>query len=185
MNPFRWRRSLPPARANTSDPLTIEPLQRRDIRIIMPIEKAAYPTSWTQGIFEAELDGVASGNRYYIVAKRGRAVVGFAGIWIVGHPEGDQAHITNIVVDERHRRQGIASALMVALANEARRRGCTSWTLEVRATSTGAQDLYRSFGFSPVGVRKRYYDNSVDGIVMWCHDLGSDEYLTLLQERCP
>ena len=29
------------------------------------------------------------------------------------------------------------------------------------------------FGFAPAGVRKRYYDNTEDAIVMWCHDLRS------------
>jgi [ribosomal protein S18]-alanine N-acetyltransferase len=55
-----------------------------------------------------------------------------------------------------------------------------AWTLEVRASSTGAQELYRRFGFAPAGVRKKYYENSEDAIVMWCHDIDSDEYATRL-----
>ena len=49
------------------------------------------------------------------------------------------------------RRAGVATRLLGALAGEAIRRGCTAWTLEVRATSHGAQDLYRRFGFVPAG----------------------------------
>jgi ribosomal-protein-alanine N-acetyltransferase len=30
-------------------------------------------------------------------------------------------------------------------------------------------------------VRKRYYDNTEDAIVMWCHDLQSDDYRERLQ----
>ena len=41
----------------------------------------------------------------------------------------------------------------------------------MRASSTGAQALYRSFGFAPAGVRARYYENVEDAIVMWCHDI--------------
>ena len=88
-----------------------------------------------------------------------RDVVGYAGLWFVSDPDGDQAHVTNIVVAEGHRRAGIATRLMVALAHEARRRRCVAWTLEVRATSEGAQELYRRFGFAPAGVRKNYYDD--------------------------
>ena len=29
------------------------------------------------------------------------------------------------------------------------------------------------FGFAPAGVRKRYYENTEDAIVMWCHDIRS------------
>ena len=49
-------------------------------------------------------------------------------------------------------------------------------TLEVRASNTGAQALYRRFGFVPAGVRQRYYENTEDAIVMWCHDIADGEY---------
>ncbi len=52
----------------------------------------------------------------------------------------------------------------------------------MRASSTGAQDLYRAFGFVPVGVRSRYYEGTEDAIVMWCHDIQSDEYACRLAE---
>ena len=44
----------------------------------------------------------------------------------------------------------------------------------------GAQELYRSFGFVPAGIRQRYYDNVEDAIVMWCHDVQSVEYAARL-----
>ena len=52
----------------------------------------------------------------------------------------------------------------------------------MRATSHGAQQLYRRFGFAPAGVRKRYYENDIDAIVMWCHDIQSEEYARRLEE---
>jgi [ribosomal protein S18]-alanine N-acetyltransferase len=55
-------------------------------------------------------------------------------------------------------------------------------TRGVRASSTGAQELYRAFGFAPAGVRTRYYENSEDAIVMWCHDIHLPEYRARLEE---
>ena len=182
--------SLLPSRSRRvctdAGPIVIEPMRRRDLRAIMPIEAAAYPTSWSRRVFEAELDQVDNGSRYYLTARDGREVVGYAGLWHVTDPDGDQAHITNIVVDEAHRRRGIASRLMLDLARTARERGCVAWTLEVRAGSVGAQELYRAFGFAPAGVRRRYYDGVEDAIVMWCHDLDGDEYaarLAMIERR--
>ena len=43
----------------------------------------------------------------------------------------------------------------------------------MRASSRGAQALYRAFGFAPAGIRARYYENTEDAIVMWCHDIQS------------
>ena len=90
--------------------------------------------------------------------------------------------MTNVVVASDHRRQGLATRLLVALAEEIIERGCVAWTLEVRASSEGAQALYRRFGFVPAGVRQRYYDNREDAIVMWCHDIDSADYARRLQE---
>ncbi|MEO6570790.1 MAG: ribosomal protein S18-alanine N-acetyltransferase [Ilumatobacteraceae bacterium] len=169
-------------REAAGDRLVIGPLRRRDLRDVMPIELAAYPTSWSRKIFESELDQVATGSRTYLVAHLGREVVGYAGLWFVDDPDGDQAHITNIVVAHGHRRSGIATRLMLALADAAIARGCVAWTLEVRAGSEGAHELYRRFGFAPAGIRKRYYDNHEDAIVMWCHDIHTTSYRRRLDE---
>jgi len=167
---------------DASGELVIEPMRRRHLRQAMPIEAAAYPTSWSRSVFESELDQVRDGSRRYLVARRGRQVVGYAGVWIVPDPDGDQAHVTNVVVDTEARRHGVATELLVALAHEIIERGCVAWTLEVRASSEGAQALYRRFGFAPAGVRKNYYDNSEDAIVMWCHDVDTPEYARRLAE---
>ena len=169
-------------RTPSSTPLTIAPMRRRDLKALMPLEEAAYPTSWSRRIFENELDQVAGGSRYYVVARDKRELVGYAGLWIVTDPDGDQAHVTNIVVADHRRREGIASALLVPIARTAIDRGCVAWTLEVRASSTGAHELYRRFGFVPAGVRRRYYDNVEDAIVMWGHDIDGDDYAARLDE---
>ncbi len=94
----------------------------------------------------------------------------------------DEAHVTNIAVHPEHRRQGIATDLLAALAHAALDGGCAAWTLEVRASSTGAQELYRAFGFVPAGIRARYYEGREDAIVMWCHDIQTAEYGRRLEE---
>lgn len=172
----RARHDTPSGRGS----LVIEPMQRRHLRQVLPIEEQAYPTSWSRSVFESELAQVREGSRYYVVARLGRDVVGYAGLWFVPDPDGDQAHVTNIVVAPEFRRQGIARRLMVHLADRAIRAGCVAWTLEVRASGLGAQELYRRFGFVPAGVRTRYYDNTEDAIVMWCHDIDTDEYAARL-----
>ncbi|MFK7919778.1 MAG: ribosomal protein S18-alanine N-acetyltransferase [Ilumatobacter sp.] len=164
----------------------ISPMRRRDLKQgVLETEHHAYPKPWSPGVFQSELDQVKNGSRFYItarqrpaperggVAKRARgAIVGHAGLWFTH----DEAHVTNVAVHPDARRGGVATALMLALADEARARGCVAWTLEVRVTSEGAQELYRNFGFVPAGVRKKYYENVDDAIVMWCHDIQHADY---------
>jgi ribosomal-protein-alanine N-acetyltransferase len=160
-----------------SGEVVIEPMRRRDLRRgIHEIEAASHPLPWSHNVFVSELDLMRKGARYYVVARSERGIVGYAGLWFTA----DEAHVTNVAVHPDERRTGIATRLMLALADEAVRRECTAWTLEVRLSGTGAQELYRRFGFAPAGVRKRYYENTEDAIVMWCHELQSPSYGELL-----
>jgi len=158
--------------------IAIETMRHRHVGQALAIERAAYPKPWSEKVFHDELDQVRDRARYYLIARRGRTLVGYAGLMFVV----DEAHVTNIVVHPQYRRTGIATRLLGRLAAAAIERGCSGWTLEVRASSAGAQELYRTFGFVPVGVRTRYYEGTEDAIVMWCHDIQSEAYAHRLAE---
>ncbi|MGA9277642.1 ribosomal protein S18-alanine N-acetyltransferase [Ilumatobacter sp.] len=171
-----------PDDAADSNGLVLAPMRKRDLKDgVLDTEEHAYPTPWSTRVFQSEIEQARTGSRYYLTARRrsggGRGRVsgpsiGHAGLWFTG----DEAHVTNVAVHPDARRTGVARTLMVALADEAIRRECVAWTLEVRVSSTGAHELYHRFGFVPAGVRKRYYDNVEDAIVMWCHDILDDDY---------
>ena len=167
-------------RAGAGEPI-IEPMRRRHVGQILTIERASYPRPWTTTVFHDELDQVGTGHRHYLVARSGRTVVGYAGLMFAV----DEAHVTTLAVHPEHRRKGVATRLLLALAREAIDRGCPAWTLEVRASNVAAQELYRRFGFAPAGVRPNYYEGETDAIVMWCHDIGSPEYSRRLAELAP
>lgn len=158
--------------------LAISHMQRRHIRSIMTIEQQVYPRPWTSSVFEDEIILMRQKHRYYLTAHVGNEVVGYGGLLYAG----DDAHITNLAVDPMWQRRGIATELLLELAWEARERGFSALTLEVRHTNIAAQDLYRRFGFAPAGVRKKYYENTDDAIVMWCSDIQSDVFALRLRE---
>jgi ribosomal-protein-alanine N-acetyltransferase len=161
--------------------VVIEPLRRKHLAGIMPIEQAAYPKPWTLNVFHSEIEMMRRGERTYLVARQGATVLGYAGMLYAG----DDAHITNIAVASQHQRRGLATRLLAELAWAAIRRGSTGLTLEVRVSNTGAQALYRRFGFESAGVRKNYYENVEDAIVMWRHGLLDTPCRELLRELCP
>ena len=175
-------------RREGADDLVIEPMRRRDLRHgVLEIEAASHPRPWSRNVFISEIGQVRSGSRHYVTARCQRELVGYAGLWFAA----DEAHVTNVAVHPSRRRRGVATRLMLALADTAILHGCAAWTLEVRASGHGAQELYRSFGFVPAGVRTRYYENTEDAIVMWCHDIASPHYAEVLarirrdvEERC-
>ena len=146
--------------------VTITPMRRRHLRNVLRIEALVYPRPWSLGLFMSEL--ALKTTRAYFVAKVGTEVVGYAGLMVTG----SDGHVTTVAVDPDWHRNGIGTRLMLGLSTAAAQRGCTGLTLEVRVSNTGAQEMYRSFGFAPAGVRKNYYtDLNEDAIVMWAHDI--------------
>ena len=170
----RWLGRKQPA---DEDALVIEPMRRSHLPQVMEIEATAYPQPWTVGVFQDELAMQTRGSRHYLVAILGGRVVGYGGMIYMD----TAAHITNVAVAVAMRRRGIATELMLDLSWEARRAGMESLTLEVRESNVSAQSLYRRFGFVPVGVRAKYYENRDDAIVMWCTDIQGADFERRLQ----
>ena len=158
--------------------LVIVPMRRAHIRKIMPIEQQIYPRPWTAQVFVEELEQVRAGRRHYLVGTIGEELVGYGGLLYID----SDAHVTNVAVHPMWRSRGIATELLLDLAWEANRRGCEAMTLEVRHTNIAAQQLYRRFGFVPAGVRKKYYENRDDAIVMWCAGVQQPEFVELLRK---
>ena len=165
----------------TDGVLTIEPMRRRHLSAVMPIELVSYPRPWPIGVFQSEIEMMRRGERHYLVAREDGAVVGYGGLMFVL----DDAHVTNIAVAAKRQRSGIATRILAELAWQAIAHGCQALTLEVRASNTAAQALYHQFGFVPAGVRQKYYENADDAIVMWCNDLALPEYRERLRALSP
>jgi ribosomal-protein-alanine N-acetyltransferase len=99
-------------------------------------------------------------------------IIGFAGMW----QSFDEAHVTTIGVDPAYRGQSLGELLLLSMFDAALARGANWLTLEVRVTNEPAQALYRKYGFTVHGVRKRYYsDNNEDALIMWSRALSEPD----------
>ncbi|MGO9557702.1 MAG: ribosomal protein S18-alanine N-acetyltransferase [Acidimicrobiales bacterium] len=174
-----WRRTAVHRRGQrhvTSGGIAIVPMRRRHLKSVVAIEQQVFPTPWSLSLYLSEL--TMGGTRAYVVAISGNEVVGYAGLMLaVG-----EGHITTIGVSPRWQRHGIGRRLLLELAETARKRGAEDLTLEVRVTNTGAQALYHQFGFAPAGIRKNYYaEVNEDALIMWAHDIQSNDYKRRLE----
>jgi ribosomal-protein-alanine N-acetyltransferase len=155
--------------------LRIEPMRRRHVRSVITIEDRIFTRPWSSALYLSEL--AQPSTRRYFVALVENEVVGYIGCMLVV----GEGHITTVGVAPEWHRRSIGTRLMLHLATDVRARGATALTLEVRVSNAGAQELYRRFGFAPAGIRKNYYaDVHEDAIVMWAHDVDTDEYAVRL-----
>ena len=138
-------------------------MTRADLDDVLGLELALFgEEAWSRQMRVGEL-GQQPASRYYLVAEEAGALVGYAGLLAAG----GQADVLTIAVSMPQWGQGVGSALLASLLEEAVRRGCTEIFLEVRADNARAQRLYRWWGFTDIGIRRGYYQPSgMDAIVM-------------------
>ena len=167
----------------------LRPMLPGDLAAVLALEHELFPDdAWTPEMFADEVSQPAD-SRLYLVAEhgsvrdpgvdeecspdttgvRGLGLAGYAGMMFVpgvpGH--GGTADVLTIAVSAASWGQGVGSALLGALIDEARRRRCTEVFLEVRKDNPRARGLYRRRGFEEIGVRRGYYQPAnVDAIVM-------------------
>ena len=107
-------------------------------------------------------DELSSAFSKYFVAKDSNSIVGFAGIKIIL----DEAELMNIVTRKDMRSQGIASFMLEQLISYCKSSKIKSLNLEVNVQNSIAINLYKKYNFKEVGLRKKYYDNTYDAILM-------------------
>lgn len=166
---LRGEPTVPPPRPGAA--IEVVPMRRRHVRAVVAIEEQIFPRPWSASLYLSEL--AQPETRAYFVATAEGGIVGYAGSMIVA----GEGHITQIGVAEPWQHRGVGTRLLHRLASESRARGAKALTLEVRMSNTGAQSLYRAFGFAPAGIRKNYYaEVNEDGLVMWAHDVDTTAY---------
>jgi len=147
----------------------LRPMVPEDLADIMALEHKLFPDDpWSAEMFAEEVTQ-PPGSRLYLTAEADvgatRVTAGYAGMMFV--PGGVQADVLTIAVAPAYWGRGIGSALLSALIQAARNRGCTEVFLEVREDNQRARGLYLRRGFEEIGVRRGYYQPSgTDAIVM-------------------
>lgn len=131
-----------------------------DAAAIAEMEVLLFSDAWSE---ESLAQTLASPLTAAFVAVCDGAAVGYLLASLLA-PEGE---LLRIGVHPAHRKRGIGGRLTEAFLSEAAIRGCDTLFLEVRADNAQAISLYRRFGFSEYGLRKRYYHDPVaDALLM-------------------
>jgi ribosomal-protein-alanine N-acetyltransferase len=180
-------------------PYRVEPMVPQDVATIMEIENVSFSAPWSARAYDYELrynemahyfvarlqqqpavaippKPVFSWRRWFERGTRladAANVVGYAGFWLMV----DEAHISTVATHPQWRRRGIGELMLIAMIDAAVAIGARWMTLEVRVSNTGAQALYRKFGFDVTGMRRHYYtDNNEDALIMTTPLITTIEY---------
>jgi len=134
-------------------------MTEEDLDRVMVIETQSFANPWRRSFFSADIsrpDGLC------VVAESVEPeILGYLVAW-----GRDEVHVANVAVARGWRGQGIGRQLMDRLGRWAAERGAVSLFLEVRLSNAEARKFYAGLGFVPTYLRKGYYENGEDAVVM-------------------
>ena len=144
-----------------AEELIIRKLQETDIEPLSVIEAASFSMPWSAKDFA---DLLKHDYCVYLAAECAGEVAGCCGMTNICR----EGNIDNVVVAERFRGKGIATALLRRLMEAGDAMGVQAYTLEVRVSNQIAIHIYEKLGFVSEGIRPGFYEKPVeDACIMW------------------
>ena len=145
------------------DGVTVVLAQKEHLAEIAALERICFSEPWS----EESLALLVGDSAFGTVALCDGQVVAYGGMLTVL----DEGQITNIAVLPAFRRKGIGRAVLLAMTEEAKRRGLCMLSLEVRVSNAGAIALYESCGWKRAGERKNFYRHPTESAVVMLREL--------------
>lgn len=141
------------------------PLLRRaraeDLPAAVALEaRCMHSAGWSEGAMRGELERACGA--FYVLEDPNGALLGLA----IGWAEAGTSEVLDVAVDPERRREGLGRQLIEALQDAARARGAQESFLEVRVDNAPAIALYERLGYTRTGLRRRYYADGQDALVM-------------------
>ncbi|HEX4705269.1 MAG TPA: ribosomal protein S18-alanine N-acetyltransferase [Pseudonocardiaceae bacterium] len=135
--------------------MRIAALRKADLPRCAELERTLFPGEdpWSLAVFASEL---RAGHRYFGAYTTEDRLIGYAGLSVAGRPSELEASVHTIGVDTAWQGKGVGSALLrtlLAIADDV----SAPVYLEVRTDNEPAIRMYEAYGFTKLGVRKRYY----------------------------
>ena len=138
-----------------------------DAKEIAAAEAAIFSDPWSERDIT---DAISQTGSMCYTAISGGTVVAY----IIGRQISPEGEIYRIATLPSHRRRGIAYRLLDYAVKCERGRGLESLFLEVRELNIPARNLYKSYGFREIGLRKNYYKNPSDNAIVMLHCHSAD-----------
>lgn len=135
-----------------------------DLKEVFSISKEAFgANSWTFRLFEDEL---TTQNHYAFVGICDNQIVCFLTYMLTEGENGPDYNILNLATKTCFQKQGCATKMLEFLKQNAIQNNYNSLWLEVRESNINALNFYKKFGFSTSYIRKYYYSNGDNAIIM-------------------
>ncbi len=144
---------------NAAD-IRIREMKEEDLKEIIEIEKDVFTNPWPYEFFYPHL---ISDTCLKFVAELSEEIVGY----VIGCQEENKLHLGNFAIKRTHWRKGFGTKLLTYLLEKISKISTIDFCyLEHRVKNEAAFELYKSLGFTYQGIKKDYYKEGEDAVVM-------------------
>lgn len=139
--------------------VNVRKMEFRDIKKVVELEEKYLLESLGEKLLASELSERNNGVSFYVI-ENDDVVIGYIGRYYFFQ----EAEVLNFIVDESYQRQGYGQKLFDKMVEDMK--DVKKITLEVRASNIKGINFYTKNGFKQVGVRKKYYKNGEDALLL-------------------
>ena len=126
---------------------------------LVALERECFRQSWSQATLA---DALADERYIVLLVRQDEKICGFALGWSIG----EEAELARIGVLAHWRNRQLGEELTRGLCMAFRERGAEAVFLEVREDNIPARRLYEKCGFLEIGLRKNYYEDGQNAVIM-------------------
>lgn len=138
--------------------LIVRRMEHADLQRVYELEKKIFADAWPLKSFVTEIENRR--HSYPFVMLGEDRIIGYGVVWQMSA----EMHINNIAVAPEFRRQGYGEKIMDHILRKFS--DIPEAFLEVRVSNRAAIRLYEKFNFERIYLRKAYYSNGEDALVM-------------------
>ena len=143
--------------------VTIQKMDIQDLDEVISVESSSSGAPWSKGMFVEEIrNPLACCFVMKVEDKTRQRVVGF----VCFRNVAEESELLNICVHSDYRELGAGRKLMEFYVEFCRRRGIKTFHLEVHSSNHPAIRLYQSFSYEASGIRKKFYQGTLDALLM-------------------
>lgn len=147
--------------------MSIEPIITKasllDIDKICLIENQNFKFPWNKKSFEEEIKLSDTNKSKFLVLKIQNEIIGY----ICCRTMVDEANIINFSIKKEFQNLGYGKKLLKYLLDIVEKENIKNVYLEVRESNIVAQKLYQKLGFKNFVIRKNFYPDNENAIIMY------------------
>ena len=138
--------------------MTIRYASSNDFDRIFEIEKRVFSNPWSKESIKKELDNYSKSLN--LISEIDGQLMGY----FFSHMISNEVHILNIAIDVSFQHRGNGEVFFNQIFKKYLE--YANVFLEVKRTNLPAINLYHKFGFEEIDIRKMYYSDGQDALVM-------------------